>query len=68
MYTHRVAIADFSGVHSIMIGKSALAGEGGECTPTPFQAKICSAFTPPISSLRLYVWRKEMQEKARYRL
>jgi hypothetical protein len=25
-----------SGVHSIMMEKSALAGEGGGCTPTPF--------------------------------
>jgi hypothetical protein len=26
-----------SGVHPIMMEKSALAGEGGKCTPTPFQ-------------------------------
>ncbi len=31
-----MAIAD-SGVHPIMMEKSALAGEGGVCTPTPFQ-------------------------------
>jgi hypothetical protein len=27
----------FSGVHPIMMEKSALAGKGGWCTPTPFQ-------------------------------
>ncbi len=36
--THRVAVADISGVHPIMMEKSALAGVGGGCTaPTPFQ-------------------------------
>ncbi len=36
--THRVAIADISGVHPIMMEKSAVAGKGEWCTaPTPFQ-------------------------------
>jgi hypothetical protein len=34
--THKVAIA-LSGVHFIKMEKLSLAGEGGGCTPTPFQ-------------------------------
>jgi hypothetical protein len=33
---HRVAMAILSGEHSIMSVKSAQAGEGGGCSPTPF--------------------------------
>jgi hypothetical protein len=56
-----------SGIHSIMMEKSARAGGGGGCMPTPFHyvyynVKSCGArsswegrYTPPISSLPLYV-------------
>ncbi len=56
-----------SGVHSVMMEKSTLAGEGGGCTPTPFHSlyhhvQSCSVrsswegrHTPPISSLPLYI-------------
>ncbi len=40
-YTHRVHTEwqfPISGVNSIMMKKSALAGEGGGCTPTPFHS------------------------------
>ncbi len=62
--THRVVITH--GVHSIMMEKSALAGEDW-CTPTPFHSSYhhlqsCSVrssweggYTPSISSLPLYV-------------
>jgi hypothetical protein len=55
-----------SGVHSIMMEKIAKAGEGGECTPTPFHyiyhhVQSCSVlsswvgrYTHPISSLPMY--------------
>jgi hypothetical protein len=55
--THRVAIL----LHFIMMEKSALAGDGGGCTPTPFHSvyhniqSVRSSwdgrYTPPISSL-----------------
>ncbi len=56
-----------SGVDSIMMVKLAQAGEGGGCTPTPFHyiyphLQSCGVrsswkgrFTPPISTLPLYV-------------
>ncbi len=69
-YNHRVHTEwqwPISGVHSIMMEKNSLAGEGGGCTPTPFHSiyhhvQSCSVhsswegrYTPPISSLPLYV-------------
>jgi hypothetical protein len=64
---HRVHIEwrlPISGVHPSMMEKSALADEGGGCTPTPFQpitimykvevyatAERASRYTPSISSL-----------------
>jgi hypothetical protein len=35
-----------SGVHSIMIEKSALAGEGGGCTPAPFNSESIATLPP----------------------
>ncbi len=54
-------------VHSIMMEKSTLPGDGGGCTPTPFHCiyhhiQSCSVrsswegrYTPPISTLPLYL-------------
>ncbi len=63
---HRVAMP-LSGVHSIMMEKSSQAGEGGECTPSPFHfiyhhKQSCGVrssrqgrYTLPISPLPRYV-------------
>ncbi len=42
-----------SGVHSIMMGKSVLAGEGGGCTPTPFHSIYVPSHTMVQSTLQL---------------
>jgi hypothetical protein len=39
-----------SGVHSIMMEKSALAGEGGGCTPTPHPPESIATLAPCIRS------------------